>query len=368
MFDLVLIGQILLLFLLLILSALFSSTETAITTLHPIDVKDMVLKNGKNAKVIEALKKDIHLTIAAILLGNNLVNIAASALATLLAINFLGDAFVGVMVGALTFIVLVFGEIGPKNYAAKNARDLSIRMAKPLYYLRLVLSPLLKLLIVVSDKFISKMGNKTVDHDFEFDEETISRMTEIGESEGHIEEDEKEFIQRLFKFSDKRVFEVMVPYEKLVWVNYQAKVSHAKNIAVSSGHSRIPIYKKDVGKFVGLLYVKDLLRVSDRKLVYTLLKPAMFVEHDLHIDTLLKKFRHRHIHLAMALERNSKTGEKKVVGLVTLEDIIEELIGEIVDEHDLEELKEIEEKEIDERIKETYEEAAREEEKTGTKP
>jgi len=347
--------QFLFLFVLLVLSALFSSTETAITTLHPIDVKDMVLKKVKNAEIIEKLKDDIHLTIATILLGNNLVNIAASAIATLLAINLWGDAFVGVMVGVLTFVVLVFGEIAPKNYATKNARRLTIKMARPIFILRTILSPLLKLLLKVSDEMIESIGGETKDDEFEFDEETISRMTEIGESEGYIEEDEKEFIQRLFKFSDKRVEEVMVPFDRMVYVNFFSKAGHAKNVAISSGHSRIPVFKSDVKKFVGVLYVKDLLKAVDRKYIYDIMRPALFVDKDTLIDTQLRKFMKSHIHMALVLDRNPETSEKKVVGLVTLEDLIEELVGEIVDEHDVKELKELEEREMDERIQESYE-------------
>jgi len=355
--------QIIILFILLLLSALFSSTETAFTTLHPIDVKDMVLKKEKNAQLIEKLKEDTHLTIAAILLGNNLVNIFASALATLLTIHLFGDEIVAVTIGVLTFLILVFGEIAPKHYATRNARKLSIKMAKPIFILRTVLSPLLRVLLHVSKKTINSFDRVGGHERFAFDEKTISRLTEIGESEGYIEEDEKEFIQRLFKFSDKKVEEVMVPIDKMVYLHFYTKVGHAKNVAIRSGHSRIPVFKADINKFVGILYVKDLLKASDRKYIYTIMRHALFVDKDTLVDTQLRKFMKSHIHLALVLERNPGTSEKKVVGLVTLEDLIEELVGEIVDEHDVEELKEIEEKEMEERIQESYEASMRNGEK-----
>jgi len=336
--------QFFLLILLLLLSALFSSTETALTTLHPIDVKMLVHEKAKNAEFIVKLKEDMHLTIAAILLGNNLVNIAASAIATLLTIHLFGNQLVGLTIGFLTFFILVFGEIAPKNYATKNAKKLSIKMARPIYLIRTILSPLLKVLLRLSERMLPL--NEEKNEEFEFNEETISKITEIGESEGLIEEDEKEFIQRLFKFSDKRVKDVMVPLDEMVYINFYSKVSHAKNVAIASGHSRIPVYKSDVGKFVGILYVKDLLRVSDRKYIYTIMRPALFVDKDTYIDTQLRRFLKEHIHMALVLDRDQKTGKKKVIGLVTLEDIIEELIGEIIDEHDIEELKEIKEKKL----------------------
>ena len=347
--------QIIILVLLLALSALFSSTETAITTLHPIDVKDMVLRKEKNAELIEKLKEDTQLTIATILLGNNLVNIAASALATVLTMRVFGDELIGFTIGFLTFFVLVFGEIAPKNYATRNAKTLAIRMSRPIYLLRTILSPLLRLLLGVSDRLIAGVGGKEAAETFEFDEETINRMTEIGESEGYIEEDEKEFIQRLFKFSDRKVEEVMVPAKDMIFVYFFSRISHAKSVAVTSGHSRIPVYKSDLGKFVGIIYVKDLLKASDRDFVYTIMRPPLVVEKDTLIDTQLRRFMKRRIHLALVLDRNHETGDKKVIGLLTLEDIIEELIGEIVDEHDVEELKELEAKEIEERIQESYE-------------
>lgn len=322
--------EIVLLITLLFLSALFSSAETAFTHIDLLKIKHLVSSGNKRAKTLEKLKDNSEKTLTTILIGNNLVNISASSIATSLAIDFFGNKGVGIAVGVMTFLILVFGEITPKSYAIRKAESLALFVAPLFDFLSKIFYPISLAFTGISNLFLGKSVKNTP----MFTEDEIKTLIDVSGEEGTIEEDEKEMITSIFEFGDTRVKEIMIPRVDMVCVEAEENIKEVLAKAIKGGYSRFPVYKDEIDNIVGILYIKDLLKyLKDGNFnicADKIKREAYFIPETKRADDLLREMQKKRVHMAIVIGEYGA-----VIGLVTLEDLIEEIVGEIFDEYDV---------------------------------
>lgn len=323
-----------------ILSAFFSCTETALFSLNKLELKKMQKKEENNWRVKSIIKllDDPQRTLISILIGNMFVNISASSLATYLAIKTFGNIGIGIASGIMIFTILVFGEIVPKSLAVANAEAISKRVAKPIEIISTGLFPLIKFFKVIISALYYFLGKKSVKEKKEITEEDLLTLIDAGKDEGVIEEEEKEMIRNIFEFGDTMVKEVMIPRVDMACIPSDTKLGSILKLIKKMGHSRIPVYEETIDNIIGILYAKDLLRIYQQW--YTskekfdlkgIIRKAYFVPENKKIDELLDIFQKDRIQVAIAIDEYGGTA-----GLITMEDVVEEVVGEIIDEYDKE--------------------------------
>ncbi|MCK4968636.1 MAG: HlyC/CorC family transporter [Candidatus Aenigmarchaeota archaeon] len=313
------------------LSAFFSGTETALFSLSNVAARMMLKQKGKKriARIILALKKKPRRLIVTILIGNNLANIGASVLATIYFTKLFGSKGPAITLGIVTFLTLVFAEIIPKSTAALAPRKMALYLAKPIRIFMYLIWPL-----VIFFEFIAKASGGKLRRSVS--EEEIKTMTAMGVEAGTIEEKEQEMIEKIFQFNDVTAEDVMTPRIKMFCLDAELTLKEAMTAIIKCPFNRIPIYKKSVDNIVGVIYTKRCLTCLSKGLKnikldkissLPLIVPAQKV-----IDDLFKEFQLKHNHIAIVV---NEYGE--IIGLVTLEDLLEELVGEIIDETDINE-------------------------------
>ncbi|TET52776.1 MAG: HlyC/CorC family transporter [Actinobacteria bacterium] len=320
---------------LIILSALTSATETAITAVNRIKVKQKAEEGLSSAKILEKLYSHPGRFLATILFINTLVNIGSAALATSIAARYVAYP-AAVATGVMTFVILVFAEISPKTFAVQKA-DIAFKLAKPLKIVDIVLYPVVRVLILTANLILKLFGVKSMKQGPFVTEEEIRMMVSVGEEEGVIQEQEREMIDSIFEFGDTIVKEVMVPRMDMMAVSNKDTVSKILKLILHEGFSRIPIFEKTIDNVIGIVYARDLLvrygkgekEVSLKKLI----RPAYYVPETMKVIDLLKELQRRKIHMAIVVDEYGGTA-----GLVTIEDLLEEIVGEIFDEYDFEEV------------------------------
>lgn len=328
-------SQLLLLVLLIILSAAFSGSEIALTALSPAKVR-AISKDGKFAsKAIAKLKSKPQRLLITILIGNNLVNILATVIATVWAIGVFGNNAIGIVTGVLTLIILVFGEITPKTFAQKYSTQSARFVAFPLLWLTQILFPIIWIFEKFTQGLINSLHLKQPLHSMTEDE--LLALVDIGTKEGVIQEKEQELIENVLEFSDTMAEEVMTVKKDIEMLRVDTLVHDAVEFFLTHSHSRIPVYKETMHNMVGIVTVHDILRfLHDPNQSKTLeefkLKTPILIPKTKSISQLFHEFQRRRQHLAIVVDDRGET-----VGLVTLEDILEEIVGDIVDEHDREE-------------------------------
>ncbi len=327
--------QIITLFCLIILSAIFSGAETAIFSLSDIRVRSFLKNKKKGAKTLSRLKENPHRLLITLLVGNNVVNISASALTTLIAINVYGSNAVGIATGVLTLVVLVFCEITPKTYAHRNAQSISLLMARPLELLSKALYPLVWALEQITGIIIRLTGGNAKEVLVTYDE--LKTTISLSAEEGVIKKDEEEMLRNVFEFANQKAEQIMVPRTEMFCIEVITKPNEAVNLLTEKGYSRIPVYDGSKDNIVGILYAKDLLKKMNTTTgnfqIKELLRPAFFIPETKNLDFLLKEFKKKRHHMAIVVDDSGG-----VEGLVTLEDLIEEIVGEIYDETDKKEV------------------------------
>ncbi|MCK4550481.1 MAG: HlyC/CorC family transporter [Candidatus Aenigmarchaeota archaeon] len=327
--------QIIVLFFLIILSAIFSGAETAIFSLSDIRVRSFLKNKKKGAKTLLRLKENPHRLLITLLVGNNIVNISASALTTLLAIKLYGSNAVGIATGVLTLVVLVFCEITPKTYAHRNAQRISLLMARPLELLSKALHPLVWVLEQITGILIRLTGGKSKEVLVTYDE--LKTTISLGAEEGVIKRDEEEMLRNVFDFANQKAEQIMVPRTEMFCIEVTTKPNEAVNLLTEKGYSRIPVYDESKDNIIGILYAKDLLKKMNTTTgnfhIKELLRPVFFIPETKNLDFLLKEFKKKRHHMAIVVDDSGG-----VEGLVTLEDLIEEIVGEIYDETDKKEV------------------------------
>lgn len=327
-------AEITVLFVLLFLSGFFSGSETALISLNKFRVRKLVEENARNADVVERLLKNPDKLLATILVGNNVVNIAAAAIATSLAIELFGNAGIGIATGVVTFFVLVFGEITPKGLATKNAEKISLRVAKPIEFLVMILYPVVEALEFITNPLLKILGGETKKKAPFITEAELRMLVDVGEEEGVIEKEEADMIESVFEFGDTAASEVMTPRVDMELIDIEADINDAVHLVIESRHSRIPVFEGNIDTIVGVLYSRDLLGLLKEGKLVTAIKDAMrsvyFVPETKKLDDLLREFQSKKIQVAIVIDEYGGTA-----GMITLEDVIEEIVGEIADVHDM---------------------------------
>ena len=320
---------------LIVFSAFFSLSETALLSVNKIRVRHLAETGNKPAKVLIKLLENPELFLTAILIGNNVVNISASVLATDIAIGFLGETGLAVATGIMTLFILVFGEIFPKTLASRNAENIALHVAGPITTIIKIFRPIVWFLTTIINFMIMLFGGKKrVKHPF-VTEEMIEMMLKVGEKEGTIEKHESEIISNVSDFTDEKAHGVMTPRDQIVCIDESETLDNALSLINNSGHSRIPVYRYDLDNIMGMIYAKDFLKFRTQDLsrikVMQILRPLLIVKVGRDISSILKELQQKKMNLAIVVDNNMR-----VKGLVSIEDIIEELVGEIFDEYDVE--------------------------------
>jgi CBS domain containing-hemolysin-like protein len=325
-----------LLFVLLILSAFFSGTETAFFAANKIKIRHMAEDGNRRALLTRRLMDQPARLISTILVGNNIVNIGATALATTLAIQIFGDNGAGIATGAMTFLVLVFGEITPKTVVARNPEVFALRVSGIINLLSILFNPLIRGLNIFTGFLVKILGGHYPQNPLVTEEE-IRMLVNVGQEEGLIDEDEREMIDSIFEFDETLVREVMVPRIDIFAVNVEKTLGYVLKLIIEIGHSRIPVYENTIDNIIGVIYAKDLLQPlleerQTRPTIKELMRQAYYVPESKKVRNLFDELRKEKVHMAIVLDEYGGTA-----GLVTIEDMIEEIVGEIQDEFDHEE-------------------------------
>lgn len=312
----------------LALSAFFSGIEAAFISLSRLDVKRMVDEKLRFALLVRELKEDYHKLVITILIGNNLVNIAASTIAASIAIEVFSSNAIGISTGVMTFVILIFGEITPKTLAIGHKKLICRYSALPLKVLSVLLFPAIRVLDLFS-KFLSRVFRAA--NEERITEDEIKTLVSLSEEEGSIEKDEKVMINNILRFNDIEVAEIMTPRTDVYFIESSQKLSEQLPSIIESGHSRIPVFRKD--RIVGILFIRDVLEavVKGRTNIpiSKLLRPPIIVPEQKKIDELFKEMQKRKTHIAIIVDEYGSMS-----GIVTIEDILEEIVGEIYDETD----------------------------------
>ncbi len=336
----------LILFVLVVLSAFFSGAETALVSLSPARVRNLVNNKKVGAVMVERLKARPQRLLITILICNNLVNIGASVFATVTATRLFGEGALAYVTGILTLLILVFGEIFPKTLAHKFADRFSLFVAWPLEILQYLFLPiiwLLEKLIASLNRLVGIRGRKGGTSEELVTEEEFKAMIDISTEEGALQKDEAQIIGRVIEFHEITVQEIMTPRPKICAIACDRTVEEAVEVMVSKGlHSRLPVYQDKLENPIGFVTLRHAVNwmrdesLRQKPLSQMDLTPPLVVPMTQSIDVLFKEFQWKHVHIALVVDHHGY-----VVGLVTMEDLLEELIGEIRDETDFHEKKEI---------------------------
>jgi putative hemolysin len=326
--------QVLILAFLLVASGFFSGSEIGLFRLSRSRRQHLVEQDGgRSAQLLDRLMSNPDRALITILVGNNLVNIAAAAMATALAISIFERAAVGIATGVMTLLVLVFGEIIPKAYASRFSSQVSLRASPFLRGMQVLVFPVVWVFEQVTHFVFRLMGARTGERTFSSTEE-IRTLIAVGEEEGVLEEEEREMLHSVIDFGELMAKEVMVPRTDMVCLAARTSVKEAVKVAVDSGFSRLPVYDGNLDNIVGIVFAKDLLAhlAADKGdvPVTSVQRQPLFVPESNTLDDVLRELQERRTHMALVVDEYGGTS-----GLVTMEDLLEEIVGEIFDEYDL---------------------------------
>ncbi|MBQ5312644.1 MAG: HlyC/CorC family transporter, partial [Oscillospiraceae bacterium] len=312
-----------------IMSAYFSATETAFSSLNRIRIKNMAEKGDKKAQLVLNLSENFDNMLSTILIGNNIVNILSASLATVLFVNWLGnEAGPSVSTAVTTVVVLIFGEITPKSIAKESPEKFAKFSAPFLRVLMFILTPF-NFLFSLWKKLMSVIIKS--DDSRSITEEELITIVEEAEQEGGIDEEESTLIRSAIEFSEVEAKDVYTPRIQIEGVPEDATKDEVARMFTETGYSRLPVYRESLDHIIGVIYHKDFHNYvyNTDKDISSIIRPAIFVTPNKKIDELLKELQQQKSHIAFILDEYAGT-----MGLVTLEDIVEELVGEIWDEHD----------------------------------
>ncbi len=325
--------QLIILVILLALSAFFSSSETALTTVNRIRMRSLAEEGNKRAARVLKITDDSAKMLSAILIGNNVVNLTASSLATTLAMHVFGSAGAGIATGILTVLILIFGEISPKTMATLRAEKISLCFCNIIWIFMKVLTPVIFIINHLSMLVLRLIGIKASEGKQAMTESELRTIVDVSHESGVIESEEKEMINNVFDFGDALAKEVMVPRIDMTFAQVDSSYDEILNIFREDRFTRLPVYEETTDDVIGILNIKDLL-LCDRThfSVRELMREPYFTYEHKHTADLLVEMRNSSINIAIVLDEYGTTA-----GLLTLEDLIEEIVGEIRDEYDYDE-------------------------------
>lgn len=325
--------QLVILVLLLSASAFFSSAETALMTSNKLRIRNLAENGDKRAENVLEITANTDKMLSAILIGNNIVNLSASALSTTLTLKVFGSSLVGVATGVLTFLILVFGEITPKNVASKNAEDMALKYIGIISLLVIVLTPAIYVVNKVAGIVIS-LFIKNNDDNNTVTEDELRAMVEVSHEDGVIEKEEKKMIVNVVDFGDTVAGDIMLPRVDMVMVSVESSYEEILKIFREERYTRIPVYEESPDNVIGILNVKDFLLIEDKEnfSVKEHLREPLYTYEYKKTSSLMVDMRKTGANIVIVLDEYGTT-----VGLITLEDMLEEIVGEIRDEFDAEE-------------------------------
>ena len=319
---------------LLLLAALTAASETSIIAVSRLKLKRRASGGSKAAAIILKILETPERFFGTILVANNIVDILMASIVTAMMIALVGDATKGVLFATIivTFLIIV-SEVAAKTFAARHSERLALVLARPVKALIAVFSPVVKVLAVITNAIVNLFGGMKGKQAL-ITEEEIRSLIKIGEEEDVIHKEKYKMLTRVFDFSDAVVRKVMRPRKEIVAIDIDASFDDIVNKVLESGYSRVPVYRANLDNIIGLINMKDLLNLTVNKglvVLQDMVYPATFVSGTKKVTELLKSFQKGHTHLAIVTDESGK----KVEGLVTLEDLLEEIVGEIEDEHDV---------------------------------
>ena len=328
------IAQLLILIVLLLLSAFFSSAETALTTANKIRMRTLSEAGNKQADRVLRITEDSGKMLSAILIGNNIVNLSASSLATILATDYFGSAGAGIATGILTFLILIFGEVSPKTMATIRADQMALSYSGVIEFLMKILTPIIIIINKLAMIYLHCMGINPKDADNQVTEEEIRTIVDVGQESGVIETEEREMIHNLFDFGDAEAKEIMVPRIDMTFVPADATYEEVLEIFRKDMFTRLPVYAESPDEVIGIINMKDFLLIEDPETfsIDKILREPFFTYEHKNTADLFIEMRKNSLSLAIVVDEYGSTA-----GLITLEDLLEEIVGEIRDEYDQDE-------------------------------
>lgn len=315
---------------LILLTAFFSAAESALLSLGRFRVRYIVEKKRFGAIYVKKLKDDPERLLSTILIGNSIVTVGASALGTSIALELFHKNAIAFATGIMTFLILVFGEITPKSLATRNNEIFSLFAARIIWWMSVGLYPVIKLLDYFLDAMNRIVGTKVISI---ITKEELKSIVKMSEEEGSIKNIEKKMIHRIFDFENTIVSDVMTPKKNIVSVSADMRIKDVLQLPTAKMYSRFPVYEKSKENIIGILYLKDMLKfVKDNKVdvaVSQIMRKPFFVFEHKKMDSMLRLFQEKKEHMAIVIDQKAQ-----VIGVVTIENILEEIVGEIIDESD----------------------------------
>ena len=311
-----------------ILSAFFSASESALFSLTRYQTRNLQQEHPVTGKIIAELLAHPKRTLVTILLGNTVANLALSALITAFLINGLGDWGTGYAIILTTFLLLIFSEVTPKIFAIRNAQRLSLWVSRPIFWFVVVLAPIRRFLQKVTDFGLLKLGIRLQPSESLMSQKDLRSLIRLSGKQGTLEKGEQQMIKAVFELGEIPVKETMTPRVEMVACDIAEGTKGVLEKVQQSHHIRIPIYEKTIDNIIGVVWVKELLVKSESDLK-TLIHPVLFVPETMPIDQLFTEFRKQKARLGIVVDEYGGTS-----GIVTVEDVLEEIVGEIYDEYD----------------------------------
>ena len=328
-------GLIIAFFVCLVLSGFFSASETAFSTANKIRLKNLAQDGNKRAAKVLSIIDDYDAMISAVLIGNNIVNIASASIATVIFVGIYGDIGATISTAVTTIIVLIFGEITPKSVAKTVPEKFAMFAATPLKILMIVFKPLIAILSVWK-KFVKKFFK--LESTDSITEGEFLTMVDEAENDGGICKEDSELIKSVIEFNDLDASEIFTPRVDVVAVSINDSPEKIEKIFIENEYSRLPVFEDDIDDIIGFIHQRDFYTyiVSGSKSLKEIINPVMYVAPNMKISKILTQLQQKHEHMAVVTDEFGGTD-----GILTMEDILEELVGEIYDEHD-EEIEEFE--------------------------
>ena len=325
--------QFLALIILICLSAFFSSAETSMTTVNKIRIQSLAEQGDKRALILLTVVEDSGKLLSTILIGNNIVNISASSLATTITMRLFGNAAVSVSTGIITLLVLIFGEITPKTMASLHAEKMALSYARIIHFLMFLLTPVIFLVNKMAKGVLTLLrvddsvkGNTITEHE-------LRTLVNVGHKEGVIETEERQMIYNVFDFGDSQAQDVMVPRIDVTFADVNSSYEDLIQLFREEKHTRFPVFEETTDNIIGIVNVKDLLLTEKKDFTLRkILRDAYFTYEYKKTSELLMEMKEHSVSFAVVLDEYGATS-----GIVTLEDLVEEIVGDIHDEYDIEE-------------------------------
>ncbi len=328
------IWQLVILIVLLLLSSFFSSAETALTTVNKYRIQALIDEGNKSAIVVGKVISDSGKMLSAILIGNNIVNIAASSLATILAQNLFGNYAVSIATGILTLLVLIFGEITPKTIATIYAEKISLVYARIIYALMVVLTPIIYIVNKLALGFMMLLRIDPSKGSTSITEGELRTLVNVSHEAGVIENEERKMINNVFDFGDTEVKDIMIPRIDMVMADVNSDYKHIMDLFKEERFTRFPIYEYSLDNVIGIINMKDLLLYDQKKPfdVRDFLREPFYTYESKNLSDLMMEIKKSSVNMVIVLDEYGVA-----TGLVTLEDLLEEIVGDIRDEYDTDE-------------------------------